>query len=509
MHDDQIRSLLRTLEDDRTPDPAFADALYGRLHMVAGDRRRSRTPFLLLAAALLTILAASLAVGSGLLRLPETVDASGSPLPSASGLAVASPSATRPGSESPAPSGSAQPSRQPDPTAQAGSILFAAADGLRIRSEPSEGGAVEATIRSGQLMAATGERQTVADMDWYGVRIGPGDLSGWVAAGPGHDWLRLVADGAVGFVCDDGCGAASLVSVTPFGDAAITVLGDAAVREWTWSRDGTRIAATVDDGGRVEVMDADGSNRRTVGSGYSPAWSPDGSRLAWSTGTTLVVTDDELIPTELDLELRNAGTPMWSPDGRMLAFSAIDCTECPDGPIVGDPPIATWIVGVDGSGLRQLTGGDYSGLVDWSADGTTLAFVQYDLSGEFPTRAYTLPAAGGERLYLASEDAITAPPTWAPGGGSLAFATQREIMVAGPDGSSPRAVATSPESGFGSIAWSPSGQWLLYSTLGAADGDGPAIWIMPIDGSGPPQQLSPSDGSSHMPAWQPLLVPLP
>ena len=54
MHDDQIRGLLRTLEDDRTPDPDFADALYRRLHMVAGARQPSRAPFVLLAAALPT-----------------------------------------------------------------------------------------------------------------------------------------------------------------------------------------------------------------------------------------------------------------------------------------------------------------------------------------------------------------------------------------------------------------------------------------------------------------------
>lgn len=513
MHDDQIRSLLRTLEHDRMPDPAFADALYGRLHLVADRRPRSRAPFVLLAAALLTILAAGLAIGSGLLRLPETVDASGSPLPSTSGVAVASPTASAAASGDATPSASAQPSVAPDPTVQAGSILFAEADGLRIRSEPSESGEAEATIRRGQLMAATGTRETVADMDWYEVRIGPDGPAGWVAAGPDASWLRLVDDGAVGFVCEGGCRIAGLVSVRPFGDAAITALWEAGASDWTWSPDGTRIAAMFDGGNAAEaeivVMNADGSDRRTLGAGYGPAWSPDGSRLAWSTGSTLVVTDEDLVPTALDLELRSAGNPMWAPDGTMLAFHAIDCPECPaDEPIIGDPPQATWIVSVDGSGLRQLTGGDYSGLVDWSADGSTLLFMHYDLSGEFPTRAYTLPVRGGVRAYLEGGGAITGVPSWSPDGRSLLYATPQGIVVAAGDGTSPAVLMPAPEAGLQSLSWSPGGRWILFGSLGAADGLQPTIGIIGADGGAEPIQISPSDASASRAAWQPVLVPL-
>lgn len=52
-----------------------------------------------------------------------------------------------------------------------------------------------------------------------------------------------------------------------------------------WSPDGTQIAFTAPIGDRgyatVEVVDADGSNHRTITNGSSPTWSPDGTRLAF------------------------------------------------------------------------------------------------------------------------------------------------------------------------------------------------------------------------------------
>lgn len=514
MHDEQLRGLLRSLETGREPDPAFAEALYARLRFAAVDSRRSRTPMLLLAAALLVVLTAGLAVGSGLVQLPFVVEpppsASASPSPTASSVAVASPTpsaTTDPAApESPLPSAST-------PVTLEGRVAVATADGLAIREEGSTDGVLIGRVNAGQSLGILAGPVEAEGLEWY--QVGPGPLTGWVSSGPEGDWLELLEDGVIGFVCEEGCGTPALASVTTLGELGRTAIALGVYREWSWSPDGTRIVAGFDDGGtipsQIVVMDADdGSNRRIIGSGYDPAWSPDGSRLAWTDGATLVVTDENLVPTELNLEVRAGGRPMWSPDGTLLAFTAVDCPECPvDEPIFGDPPTGSWIVGTDGSGLRQLTAGDYSGVVDWSPDGSTLAFIEYDLSGEFPTRAYLLPVAGGERAYLDVAESITAPPTWSPDGRYLAYATKDDLIVASPDGSSPRVIASSPASGYGSLSWSPSAQWLLYATLGTADGDGPSIWITASDGSGSPQQVSPAGGSAVSPAWQPILVPLP
>ena len=504
MHDDQIRSLLRTLEDDRTPDPAFADALYHRLHMVADDRRRSRTPFLLLAAALLTIVVAGLALGSGLLRLPETVDASGSPVPSTSGIAVTSPSAAPTSGESTAPSGSAAPTTEPNEAVPPGSVLFAAADGLRIRSEPAESAAAVATLRSGQLMAATGARQAGDGMDWYEVRIGPGDLSGWVAAGPEDAWLRLVDDGAVTFACS-GCGDSSaVVSVTPFEDADMTAIASAGeMIDWAWSPDGTRLVASR--GGttlpyHIVLLDSEGNELADLAIGSAPSWSPDGSRLAWMGERGLVVTDDELVPTTLDLGGLSTGKPFWSPDGTRFAVTATE-----DAGII-DPPSALYVVPVDGGSPTRLTEPGYVNGTTWAPDGSGLGFTTVDLSGESPTRAFVVPAGGGEPQPVFDGQAATSLPVWAPGGDQLAMATSEGLVLADGDGTGDALlVATEPEEVIGEVSWSPSGRWLLYSM---STGREPILFVVPSDGSRPPEAISPEGAGGQQANWQPLLRPL-
>jgi Tol biopolymer transport system component len=500
MLDDQIRSLLRTLEDDRAPDPAFADALYRRLNLAAGDRRRSRAPFVLLAAAVLTILAAGFALGSGRLRLPEIVEASGSPRPSMSGMAVASPSATAPGTEGPAPSGSAQP----DPAMRAGSILFAEADRLRIRSEPSDSGEIQATIRRGQLMATTGRSQTVADMDWYEVRIGPGGPEGWVAAGPDDGWLRLVQDGAVTVACS-GCGETpSVVSVTPFGDANITTIGSAEeLVEWAWSPDGTRLVASR--GGttlpsRIVLLDGAGSELADLGIGVAPAWSPDGARLSWLGEDGLVATDDALAPTTVDLGGLSGGAPSWSPDGTRFALIAVD------DPGAIDAPGSVYVVPVGSGEPVRLTEPGYVNGITWSPDGSTLGFATVDPSGESPSRAFIVAAEGGEPQALLDGGAVLFPPMWSPGGDAIALVTPDGLALAAGDGTGQTIlVPTQSEEFLGEVSWSPSGSWLLYSL---STGREPTLWIVPVDGSAPPAPISPDGAGAQQADWQPVLVPL-
>lgn len=356
-------------------------------------------------------------------------------------------------------------------------------------------------------MGATG----AVEGDWVEVRIGPGALTGWVSAGPDRSWLRVVADGAIAFRMSTGGtedSEAGWVLVTPLGDAALNQLAEDDVVEVAWSPDGSTVAMTVAgiDGMAVDVADADGSNRRTVGpGGYGPSWSPDG-RLAWSSAAGIVIADESLTPTVLDTELRNPGKPFWSPDSTRLAILAMDCPECPvDEPIVGDVPGAVYVVDVAIGTTTKLTDPGYYGFGGWSADGTRITFSTIDLSGAQSQQAFAVAVEGGAPVPLLDGGAVHEAPTWSPDGSRLALGTPEGLVVMAGDGSSPSVLL--PTNAFVSVGqWSPSGEWLVFQT-----GDGPdlGLWIVHADGSEAPRRITATDVSAGMPSWQPLWEPLP
>lgn len=102
-----------------------------------------------------------------------------------------------------------------------------------------------------------------------------------------------------------------------------------------WSPDGTRIAFQtmyrVSDSrgqGEIHVMNADGGGVTnltiSLASDVSPAWSPDGTRIAfsshWNRITDIyVMNSDGSVVTSLAHDV--TGGFAWSPDGRQIAFA--------------------------------------------------------------------------------------------------------------------------------------------------------------------------------------------
>ena len=104
------------------------------------------------------------------------------------------------------------------------------------------------------------------------------------------------------------------------------------IYEPAWSPDGTRIAYV--DLQQIFVVNEDGSGRTAVvtinGNAYPshPSWSPDGSRIVYSAGGWLYVVGlDGSAPSPLVMGF----SPTWSPDGNMIAYVGGGDIRSPSG----------------------------------------------------------------------------------------------------------------------------------------------------------------------------------
>src|SRR5919204_1816061 len=110
---------------------------------------------------------------------------------------------------------------------------------------------------------------------------------------------------------------------------------------------------------------------------YLPAWSPDGSRIAFAAtvgGVTqiFVVNADGSDPRQLTNDDRLKGGPAWSPDGTRIAFLRNDYAGITFG-LPGSTNII--VMNSDGSNFTRVTQDPAAKrALSWSPDGTKFAY---------------------------------------------------------------------------------------------------------------------------------------
>jgi Tol biopolymer transport system component/imidazolonepropionase-like amidohydrolase len=183
------------------------------------------------------------------------------------------------------------------------------------------------------------------------------------------------------------------------------------------SPDGKRIA--IDLQGELRLMPAAGGEARAVpgldGEVRLPAWSPDGSRLAFQyyvggQWRIAVLDADGARLRQLTFGTSDDREPVWTPDGASLVFASDRAGN-----------FDIWKVAADGSGLAQLTSApedEYTPAV--APDGAQVAFVSAGRDRQLRIRA----ADGTVRTVVSAAEEL-AFPDWSADGGAISYLSYR------------------------------------------------------------------------------------
>ena len=221
-----------------------------------------------------------------------------------------------------------------------------------------------------------------------------------------------------------------------------------------WSPTGERIAFELGRGDVTEIWiaDADGTDPTKAVACVEdpckwvdrPAWSPDGSRLAYVRFDEIDGTGYASIEVlDIDSGMRQVVAkppppidgyseyifPRWSPDGSQIVFEVTHEPMPPTGPVLGSSLAVARSDGSDVDAPRNLTDPSlFAAYPDWSPDGERIVFNTYELSYfQDTTKAsnlYTIRPDGTgltQVTRFGNGDTRATQPSWTPDGRQIIF----------------------------------------------------------------------------------------
>lgn len=234
---------------------------------------------------------------------------------------------------------------------------------------------------------------------------------------------------------------------------------------------------------QIYVMDGNGRNVRRLTDcpppNSEPTWSPDGSRIAFTSGQddinnfTLYTINADGTNLQRLLEPVHGDNwySAWSPRGDQIAFQSNR-----------DGNFEIYLVAVDTGQITRLTQNEKTdSMPAWSPDGSKIAFVSdQDGDGEI----YVMEADGSNRVRLTYSPGEDTQPAWSPDGTQILFISTRdrngEIYVMNSDGTEQTRLTSSELYGEWTPRWAAHGAKILFSANYEGDWE---IYLMDKDGA--------------------------
>jgi TolB protein len=241
----------------------------------------------------------------------------------------------------------------------------------------------------------------------------------------------------------------------------------------------------------IGVMDMDGGNARSITKDktidLSPAFSPDGGRIAYTTFSRNENMEVAIVgagggPSKrLTMNGSVNLSPAWSPSGALTIASA-----------AGGDDTDLYVLNMNGDLTKKLApsyGIDVN--PSWSPDGSAFVFAS-ERAGKLHLFRADAGGGGVERLTFVGTQNDN--PAWSPKGDKIAFQSLSggwDIFIMNTDGSQIQRLTSTGNCE--SPTWAPNGRFIAASCGGK-------VVVMREDGS---NATPVGPGGSHQPSWGP------